>query len=121
MGLFPGRYQEQADNLDLFIISGFIAAVAGIILTSKSYLASPIAFERMEMRYIAACVIGGASISGVAGEHHWDYPWLPPHRANRQRDDPDRHLPILGKRYIWNNPRDGRCLFGAELEGMTVH
>jgi len=52
---------------NLFIISGFIAAIAGIILTSKSYSASPIAFERMEMRYIAACVIGGASISGGQG------------------------------------------------------
>lgn len=51
----------------LFIVSGFIAAIAGIILTSKSYSASPIAFDKMEMRYIAACVIGGASISGGQG------------------------------------------------------
>jgi ribose transport system permease protein len=51
----------------MFIVSGFIAAIAGIILTSKSYSASPIAFDRMEMRYIAACVIGGASISGGQG------------------------------------------------------
>jgi ribose transport system permease protein len=52
---------------NLFMVSAFIAAIAGIILTSKSYSASPIAFERMEMRYIAACVIGGASISGGQG------------------------------------------------------
>jgi ribose transport system permease protein len=51
----------------LFIISGLIAAFAGIILTSKSYSASPIAFDKMEMRYIAACVIGGASIRGGSG------------------------------------------------------
>lgn len=51
----------------MFIVSGFIAAVAGIILTAKSYSASPIAFDKMEMRYIAACVIGGASISGGQG------------------------------------------------------
>jgi ribose transport system permease protein len=51
----------------MFIVSGFIAAIAGIILTSKAYSASPIAFDKMEMRYIAACVIGGASISGGQG------------------------------------------------------
>jgi ribose transport system permease protein len=51
----------------MFVASGFIAAMAGIILTSKSYSASPIAFDKMEMRYIAACVIGGASISGGQG------------------------------------------------------
>lgn len=51
----------------MFIVSGFIAAIAGIILTAKSYSASPIAFDKMEMRYIAACVIGGASISGGQG------------------------------------------------------
>jgi ribose/xylose/arabinose/galactoside ABC-type transport system permease subunit len=51
----------------MFAVSGFIAAFAGIILTAKSYSASPIAFDKMEMRYIAACVIGGASISGGQG------------------------------------------------------
>jgi ribose/xylose/arabinose/galactoside ABC-type transport system permease subunit len=51
----------------MFVVSGFTAAFAGIILTAKSYSASPIAFDKMEMRYIAACVIGGASISGGQG------------------------------------------------------
>jgi ribose transport system permease protein len=51
----------------MFVVSGFIAAIAGIILTAKSYSASPIAFDKMEMRYIAACVIGGGSISGGQG------------------------------------------------------
>ena len=47
-----------------FVASGFFAAVAGLILTAKSESASPISYEGMEMRYIAAAVIGGASISG---------------------------------------------------------
>lgn len=51
----------------MFVVSSFIAGIAGIILTAKSYSASPIAFDKMEMRYIAACVIGGASISGGQG------------------------------------------------------
>jgi ribose transport system permease protein len=51
----------------LFVVSAAIAAIAGLILTAKSYSASPIAFEKMELRYIAAAVIGGASISGGQG------------------------------------------------------
>ena len=51
----------------LFVVCAVIAAIAGIILTAKAYSASPIAFFRMEMRYIAAAVVGGASISGGQG------------------------------------------------------
>lgn len=51
----------------MFIVSAFIASVVGLILTAKSYSASPIAFDKLELRYIAACVIGGASISGGQG------------------------------------------------------
>jgi ribose/xylose/arabinose/galactoside ABC-type transport system permease subunit len=51
----------------MFIVSAAIASFAGLILTAKSYSASPIAFDKLELRYIAACVIGGASISGGQG------------------------------------------------------
>lgn len=51
----------------MFIVSAAIASIAGLILTAKSYSASPIAFDKLELRYIAACVIGGASISGGQG------------------------------------------------------
>jgi ribose transport system permease protein len=51
----------------MFIVSATIASIAGLILTAKSYSASPIAFDKLELRYIAACVIGGASISGGQG------------------------------------------------------
>lgn len=51
----------------MFIVSAAIASLAGLILTAKSYSASPIAFDKLELRYIAACVIGGASISGGQG------------------------------------------------------
>ena len=50
-----------------YVMAGFFAAFSGLILTAKSYSASPIAYEGMEMRYIAAAVIGGASISGGQG------------------------------------------------------
>ncbi|MDO4552617.1 MAG: ABC transporter permease [Bacillota bacterium] len=58
---------SQRITFAMFVISGFIAAFAGIIGVMKSYSASPIAFEGMEMRYIAACVVGGASIGGGQG------------------------------------------------------
>lgn len=51
----------------MFIVSAAVASFAGLILTAKSYSASPIAFDKLELRYIAACVIGGASISGGQG------------------------------------------------------
>jgi len=51
----------------MFIVSAAIASFAGLILTAKSYSASPIAFEKLELKYIAACVIGGASVSGGQG------------------------------------------------------
>ena len=51
----------------MFVVSAAVASFAGLILTAKSYSASPIAFDKLELRYIAACVIGGASISGGQG------------------------------------------------------
>ena len=51
----------------MFVVSAAIASFAGLVLTAKSYSASPIAFDKLELRYIAACVIGGASISGGQG------------------------------------------------------
>jgi len=51
----------------MFIVSSMIAAFAGLILTSKARSASPIAFQGMELKFIAASVIGGASISGGQG------------------------------------------------------
>jgi ribose transport system permease protein len=51
----------------LFIVSALIAALAGVILTAKAHSASPIAFQNLELKIIAASVIGGASISGGQG------------------------------------------------------
>ena len=51
----------------MFVISSLFAALAGLILTAKARSASPIAFDKMEMDFIAASVIGGASINGGQG------------------------------------------------------
>lgn len=51
----------------MFIVSSTIAAFSGLILTTLTRSASPIAFQGMEVRFIAAAVIGGASINGGQG------------------------------------------------------
>jgi len=51
----------------MFVVCSTIAAFAGLILTARARSAAPIAFQGMELRFIAASVIGGASINGGQG------------------------------------------------------
>ena len=59
----------QVDRIILltFIGSGLAAALGGIITTARLTSGIPTAFAGVEMRVIAACVIGGASLSGGEG------------------------------------------------------
>jgi ribose transport system permease protein len=50
-------------KLATYIICAFLAALAGIVLTSRLYIAEPMAGSGFELDAIAACVIGGASMS----------------------------------------------------------
>ena len=50
-----------------YIITGMLAATAGIISTAKTGSTSPIAGSGAELRIIAAVIIGGASLSGGSG------------------------------------------------------
>jgi len=50
-----------------FVASGFFAALAGIISTARLTSGVPTAFVSVELRIIAACVIGGASLNGGEG------------------------------------------------------
>jgi ribose transport system permease protein len=52
---------------NLFIVSALVAGVAGILLSCKARSASPIAFQGLELKFIAAAVLGGASITGGQG------------------------------------------------------
>lgn len=54
-------------TLILFAINGLLAAVSGIILTSTLNAGSTSAGQNAELDAIAACVIGGASLSGGIG------------------------------------------------------
>ncbi len=51
----------------VYLISGALAAVGGLIVTSRLNSATPIAGEGLELDSIAAVVIGGTSLSGGRG------------------------------------------------------
>ena len=52
----------------IYMISGLLAALAGVILTSRIDSAVPTAAKGYELTAIAAAVIGGASLSGGKGK-----------------------------------------------------
>lgn len=59
----------KTDKIQILIytISGFMASIAGIILTSRLNSAQPTAGQSYEMDAIAAVVLGGTSLSGGKG------------------------------------------------------
>lgn len=60
----------KTDNVRLwaYVIGGFLAAIAGLVLVSRLNAAIPTAAQGMEMTVIAAAVIGGTSLSGGTGK-----------------------------------------------------
>ena len=54
-------------RISIYAVSGFCAAVAGLIMTALLNSAAPLAGETYEMDAIAAVVLGGASMSGGKG------------------------------------------------------
>jgi ribose transport system permease protein len=50
-----------------FLFSGVLAALGGILITSRLLSAQPVAGEGMELNVIAAVILGGASLSGGVG------------------------------------------------------
>ncbi|WP_043930996.1 ABC transporter permease [Bacillus sp. EB01] len=54
-------------QIKIFIISGMMAAVSGILLTSRLYSAQPNTGAGYELDAIAAAVLGGTSLSGGYG------------------------------------------------------
>ncbi len=51
----------------VFVISGILAALGGVVLTSRLFSGQPIAGITFELSAIAAVVIGGTSLSGGKG------------------------------------------------------
>lgn len=54
-------------KLSVYMISGFLAALAGVLLTARLWSAQPNAASGWELDAIAAPVIGGVSLFGGAG------------------------------------------------------
>ncbi len=54
-------------KIAVYGLNGFLAAVSGIILTSRLNSAQPMAAEGYELDAIAAVVLGGTSLSGGSG------------------------------------------------------
>lgn len=54
-------------EISVYTIGGLLASIAGIILTARMYSAQPSVAEGFEMDAIAACVLGGVSMSGGVG------------------------------------------------------
>jgi ribose transport system permease protein len=50
-----------------FLFSGVLAALGGILITSRLLSAQPVAAEGLELNVIAAVILGGASLSGGVG------------------------------------------------------
>ncbi|WP_448626001.1 multiple monosaccharide ABC transporter permease [Geodermatophilus sp. URMC 64] len=57
----------RAVNFWLFVNMGVLAAVAGIVFSSRSNGAQPAAGNMFELDAIAACFIGGAAVTGGVG------------------------------------------------------
>jgi ribose transport system permease protein len=51
----------------VYIMSGLMSAMAGIVLSARSYSGNPIAGNGAEMDAIAACALGGVSLAGGIG------------------------------------------------------
>lgn len=54
-------------KLAVYAISGLCSGMAGIVAASRTAIGTPIIGEGLELDAIAACVIGGASLSGGRG------------------------------------------------------
>ena len=61
-GVRVKRYQ-----ISVYVISGILAGIAGILVASRATVFSPTAANQYEMNAIAGAVIGGASFTGGTG------------------------------------------------------
>ncbi|GHT48007.1 ribose ABC transporter permease [Spirochaetia bacterium] len=57
----------EKNKMMVYVISGVLAAIAGVIVTSRLASAQPTAGQSYEMDAIAAAVVGGTSLAGGVG------------------------------------------------------
>jgi ribose transport system permease protein len=54
-------------KFSVYAICGMLSAMAGLIITSRAAIGTPVSGQNLELDAIAACVIGGASLAGGKG------------------------------------------------------
>jgi ribose transport system permease protein len=59
--------ETKSHSFSIYVLSGVLAFVAGIFFTSRFASAQPTVGVGMELRVIAACIIGGVSLFGGSG------------------------------------------------------
>lgn len=57
----------KATTFNVFVLTGLLTAIAGVVVTSRAGAAVSIAGQGYELDAIAACFIGGAAVSGGVG------------------------------------------------------
>ncbi|MEM1485841.1 ABC transporter permease [Oscillospiraceae bacterium PP1C4] len=65
--IFSGVPVKKVEII-VYTLSGFLSAVAGVVLAARMYSAQPSVSQGAEMDAIAACVLGGVSMSGGLGK-----------------------------------------------------
>lgn len=64
---FSGVQSERVETI-VYTISGFLSGFAGVILAARMFSGQPSVQQGAEMDAIAACVLGGVSMSGGMGK-----------------------------------------------------
>ena len=74
-------------KITIFMISGIMAAISGILLSSRLYSAQTNAGTSYELDAIAAAVLGGTSLSGGVGTMIGTHHRCADHRHHEQRHE----------------------------------
>jgi ribose/xylose/arabinose/galactoside ABC-type transport system permease subunit len=68
----------------VYVISGFLSGLAGLVYASQLSIGTPIAGQGYELDAIAAVVVGGTSLFGGKGSVAGTSPWHADHRRARE-------------------------------------
>ena len=66
-GVFADIFGRKAAFMFVYVFSGVMGSLAGMVLCARSYSGNPVAGNGAEMDAIAAVVLGGASMAGGYG------------------------------------------------------
>ena len=93
-------------RIAMYLISGAIAGLAGVLLSARTTSGNPINGRGLELQAITAVFLGGAA-SRWPGHHRRDVPRGPPGRRAHQRHEPARRGRLLSARRAGRPARRG--------------